>query len=219
MTNEKSFPKGTLVLFLSVIVLLALAALTLRPSSKPIPAELLATLRPQAVPVQPFTLVDQNDQLYKTERLRGKWSFVFFGYTSCPHICPTTLATLTQVTKKLGETPGATENVQVLLVSVDPDRDKPEVLNRYLKNFNASFDGHRKFTGLTGLRDDLIRFAKQFGATYIKDEGKEAGQYDFSHTSSIFLVDPQVRIIAAFSPPHDAQTIASQYLKIRELFQ
>jgi len=212
MTLNKSFPTGTLVLFLSFIMLLTVAWLTLSPSSKPVPKELIAVLRPQPVPLRPFTLTDQYGQLFTTERLKQKWSFVFFGYTYCPDICPTTLSTLARVIRGLKKTPEMASGMQIVFVSVDPDRDKPETLARYMEYFG------KEFTGLTGFPNELHDFARQFGAAYIKEKEATPGDYLVSHTSSIFLVDPQMRIVAAFSPPHDDKTITDLYRKIHDLF-
>ena len=151
--------------------------------------------------------------MYTTQRLKHKWSFVFFGYTYCPDICPTTLSILKQVSHELQKTPGAAaSDMQIVFVSVDPSRDTPQVLDQYMQYFG------KEFTGLTGFPDSLQDLARQFGAAYIKEEETRPGEYLVSHTSSIFLVDPQMRIVASFSPPHDYKTIASQYQKIHELF-
>ncbi len=102
--------------------------------------------------------------------------------------------------------------MQVIFVSIDPERDKPEMLAKYMAYFS------KEFTAVTGFDSNLQDFSRQFAAAYIKEAATTPGDYLMSHTSSIFLVDPQMRIIAAFSPPHHAETITSQYLKILELF-
>ena len=212
MTTNKTFPAGTIVLFLSIVVLLAVAYLTLSSKKKTIPPELIAVLRPEAVPLKPFTLTDQYGKLYTEQRLKGKWSFFFFGYTYCPDICPTTLSTLQFMNKELEKYPEVATNKQIVFVSVDPDRDTPELLNKYMQYFGP------EFTGVTGFPNNLADLAKQFGAAYIKEAETTPGNYLVSHTSSVFLVGPQARIIASFSPPHDPATIASLYKQIHELY-
>lgn len=212
MTTKKLAPVGTIVLFLSIVALLGVAYLTLSPQKNPVPQELIAVLRPYATPVLPFTLTDQHGKLFTEKHLKGKWSFFFFGYTYCPDICPTTLSTLKLMSNELKKDPVDTPDMQILFVSVDPDRDTPEVLNEYMEYFDP------EFTGLTGFPNNLYNFARQFGAAYMKEAESTPGGYLVSHTSSVFLVDPQSRIVASFSPPHNHETIASQYKQIQNLF-
>ena len=172
----------------------------------------MAVLRPHAIPLQPFTLIDKDKQLFTTQQLKGKWNFVFFGYTYCPDICPTTLSTLKQINNTLKKQNIDTSDMQVIFVSIDPERDKPEMLAKYVAYFN------KDFIAVTGSADDLLQFSRQFAAAYIKEKSNTSGDYLISHTSSIFLVDPNIRIIASFSPPHNAETISDQYLKIHDMF-
>ena len=157
--------------------------------------------------------MDQKGQAFTEKRLKGKWSFIFFGYTYCPDICPTTLSTLKQVNNAIKEKSPSASDMQVIFVSVDPKRDKPETLAKYTAYFS------QEFTAVTGYTESLLDFSRQFGAAYIKEPTDSADNYLISHTSSIFLVDPKMRIIASFSPPHDAETITLQYLQIHDLFR
>jgi protein SCO1/2 len=205
-------PYGTLMLFLFWVVVLAAVLFWMLPGEKTVPPELQGILRPEPKPLQAFELVDQYRQPFGLERLTGKWSLVFFGYTYCPDICPTTLSTLSGVAKRLQDDPQGLDDVQVVFVSVDPQRDTPEVIEDYLKYFNEAF------RGVTGEQEDIDSLARQFGAGYVHEPETAAGQYLVSHTSSIFLVDPRGRLVAAFSPPHDPGTIAGQFRQIRSLF-
>lgn len=213
MVTKKEFPKGTVILFASLIVLLVLFYISQSATKKTIPQDLIAVLRPHAVPIQPFSLIDQSGQPFNEKRLKGKWSFVFFGYTHCPDICPTTMSTLKQVNNVLKKKHQFASDMQVIFVSVDPQRDKPETLKKYVAFFNP------EFTAVTGYTDPLHDFSRQFGAAYINEATGNGDNYLLSHTSSIFLVDPHVRIVASFSPPHDVETITTQYLQIYELFK
>jgi len=169
-------------------------------------------LRPHTTLLKTFTLTDHNEQAFTKNNLKNKWSFVFFGYTHCPDICPTTLFTLKQINKSLKKHPQATSNIQVIFVSIDPKRDNPKNLKKYVTYFN------KDFIAVTGSADNINSFAKQFSAAYIKEETNTSGEYLMSHASSIFLVDPKMRLVASFSPPHDSATIKSQYLKIHNMF-
>lgn len=210
MATSNKLPKGTIVLFISFLLLLSLVLLLQQPKQPDIPKDLMAVLRPYVIPLKDFTLVDHNEQDFKNINLKDKWSFVFFGYTHCPDICPTTLVSLKHIYKALKKYPQA-ENMQVIFVSVDPERDNAKVLGKYVKYFN------KNFIALTGSTKNINQFAKQFSAAYFKDKPTAPGEYLVSHASSIFLVNPKTNIVASFSPPHSPATITSQYLKIQSM--
>ena len=212
MTSKKDFPKGTIILFVSLLVLIGIFFVSQSQNKNTIPPELIAVLRPHAVPLQPFTLIDHNEQAFTQADLKGKWSFLFFGYTHCPDVCPTTLHLLKQINTELKKNSQTVSDMQVVFISVDPERDTPEILKKYTAYFN------KDFISVTAPADKLIKFSKQFAAAYIKEKSETPGEYLISHTSSIFLVDPQMRIVASFSPPHYAATITSQYKKIHDLY-
>jgi len=177
--------------------------------NKQVPAELLAVLKVTPVPLQPFSLIDQNNKPFTLKQLHNKSTLIFFGYTSCPDICPTTLATLNQIYKKLKGTLSY-KNLNIVFISVDPQRDTTDNLREYMKYFN------KDFLGVTGNKDDIDLFIKQFNAAYIIEEKTLDEDYQISHASSIFLVSPQADIIASFSPPHNSKTIISQLVMINE---
>ncbi|MGD2076381.1 MAG: SCO family protein [Gammaproteobacteria bacterium] len=211
MPERSPLPAGTILLFLFWGALLAAVLLWMLPG-KPVAPELQGVLRPEPKKLKAFELVDQHRQPFTLERLEGKWSFVFFGYTYCPDICPTTLAMLTTVAGRLHEQAAGDRNVQIVFVSVDPQRDTPEVLADYMEYFNEAFLG---VTGRPAQIDDLTR---QFGAGYVRESETAPGEYLVSHASSIFLVDPRMQLRATFSPPHSAGTIVEQFRQIRGLF-
>jgi len=211
MSEKKTVPYGTIAIFALWIGLLGLAYVILMPSQKTVPPELAAVLRPEPRSLRPFTLVDQHNQSFTQQDFEGRWSFVFFGYTYCPDICPMTLATLTSVLNELQRYPEAASDVQVVFVSVDPQRDSSEVLVNYMEFFGKGF------LGITGTEEEIKGVAQQFGAGYIKEPERAPGEYLISHTSSIFLIDPHTRLLAGFSPPHDPATILDQFRQIRAL--
>lgn len=211
MSAKNPIPYGTIVLFLFWGLLLAALVLWLL-SNRATPPTLQGVLRPQPKTLQVFDLIDQREQSFGLDRLRGKWSFVFFGYTYCPDICPTTLATLTAVVKRLKNDPQGPANIQVVFVSVDPQRDKPELIKAYLKYFDETF------LGVTGVPQEIDALIRQFGADYVREPETKSGEYLVSHTSSIFLVGPRTRLLAAFPPPHYPNTVVEQFRQIRSLF-
>lgn len=211
MSEKTPRPYGTLIIFVFWGLLLAAVFYWMLPD-KTVPPELQGVLRPEPRPLRTFELSDQYRQAFNLERLKGEWSFVFFGYTYCPDICPTTLSALTGVVKQLQTDPQGLTNIQVVFVSVDPQRDTPDILEAYLKYFNEAFQG------VTGAQQDIDSLTRQFGAGYMIEPETRPGEYLVSHTSSIFLVDPYGQLIAAFPPPHDANTIVEQFRQIRSLF-
>ena len=205
-------PKKTLlILLLFSITVLALLFINRPNSQKSVTDDLRRMMRPEPRELTAFTLVDQNNQEFKLDRFAGSWSFVFFGYTYCPDICPTTLSTLASVFSQFEKSRGPAQNMNVFFISVDPQRDNPEKLAGYMTYFNKTF------MGVTGKKQQIDDFARQFGAGYIIELEREPGDYLVSHTSSIFLVDPKMRILAHFSSPHDPEIIASQFERIRVL--
>lgn len=210
MSNSK-FPKGTLILFGFFLLVMLATYLLIRPA--PPPAELEGVLRPEFRMLRPFKLTDHNEVLFDQERLKGKWTMVFFGYTSCPDICPATLYVLNSVQGLLeDETGEVPEDMQVVFVSVDPERDTTEQLAAYITHFN------KKFIGATADKAEIDKLVNQFGAGYILEQETAPGQYLVAHTSAIFLVDPFGRLVASFSQPHYPATITTQYKKILDYF-
>jgi protein SCO1/2 len=128
----------------------------------------------------------------------GKVLVVFFGFTHCPDVCPTTLARLAAVMKALGPDAG---RVQVVLVTVDPARDTPEVLAKYVTAFNPAF------LGLTGDAAAIERTAKEFRVIFEKQAGQTPETYTVDHSSGIFVFDPKGRVRLFVSGQQDASTL------------
>jgi len=210
MTNKKS-PIGTIVIFGFFLLVMVAAYVLTKPTERP--AELEGVLRPDFRALQTFRLTDHNNTIFDEKRLQGKWSFVFFGYTSCPDVCPATLYVLSSVHRLLSEETGAApDDMQVIFISVDPARDTPEKLAGYVTYFNEDF------IAATADTNEIDKLARQFGAGYIIEEETSPGEYNVSHTSAIFLVDPDGRLVATFSQPHQPSTIVSLYEKIKAYF-
>jgi protein SCO1/2 len=132
-----------------------------------------------------FRMKDIDGKERTLDEFKGKVVVVFFGYTQCPDVCPTTMAELAQVKKSLG---ADGDKLQGIFVTVDPERDTPELLKAYL----ASFD--KSFIALRGSDDETRAIAKEFKAFYAKAPGKEPGQYSMDHTAASFVFDPQGRV-------------------------
>ena len=210
MTSKK-IPIGTIVIFSFFILVMVVTYVMTKPPERP--PELEGVLRPDFRLLHPFKLTDQNNAVFDEKRLLDKWSFIFFGYTSCPDVCPATLYVLSSIYGQLTDENGkAPDDMQVVFISVDPARDTPEKLAEYVSYFN------KNFIGATADKTEIDKLAKQFGAGYILEDKNAEGDYNVAHTSAIFLVDPYGRLVANFSQPHIAPTITSQYKKIRKYF-
>jgi protein SCO1/2 len=160
---------------------------------------------PRALPQGSFT--DQDGAAFTPDRLRGHWSLLFFGFTSCPDVCPTTLAMLAQVRKALTDLPES-QRPQVVLVSVDSRRDTPERLAAYVRYFDPAF------LGITAADQHTVEeFARRMGVV-VAITPLADGNYTVDHSASVFLVGPEGTLRALFSPPHSAQLIAGDYRHI-----
>jgi protein SCO1/2 len=143
----------------------------------------------------PFQLVDQDGRPATEQMLRGKWSAVFFGYTSCPDFCPATLQTLQAASGKLGEN---ADDLQVVLISVDPERDTPETLRSYLEGYE--FPGGIR--GLTGTPEQVAAATKAWRVYTRKREGTggHGGHgYLVDHFTGVFLTNPQGEFVQVFT--------------------
>lgn len=152
-----------------------------------------------------FTLVDQNGKPFTDADMRGKWQLVFFGYTHCPDVCPTTLNELSLAFDKLG--PAARKKIGVVFISVDPDRDTPAVLKDYVSSFSAPV------TALTGTPAEVAQAAKDYRVYFAKHPTKDGG-YDMDHSALIYVMDPEGRFTATFAPDDPADKIAERMQKL-----
>jgi protein SCO1/2 len=136
-----------------------------------------------------FTLPTSTGEAMSLSDFRGKYVLLFFGYTYCPDVCPTTLNDLQQMVKTLG--PERAEEIQVVMVSVDPERDTPDQLATYLNYFDPNF------IGMTGTVEDIQPVASQFGIFFERQPGSDNTNYLVDHTSAVTVIDPEgyVRII------------------------
>ena len=201
------------VLVMSCLLLASIVAMTIwKKPNAPIPENLVGVLSPYPRQISDFELMDHHGLEFARQRMLGNWSFVFFGYTSCPDICPTTLAVLSSMQKQLKKVPDAWADTQVVFVSVDPQRDTRENLATYMDFFN------KEFLALSGSKAQIDEFAHQYNAAYIIEPETSPGQYLISHSAAIFLTDPEGEIVASFSMPHDPAIIASQFMEIRAAY-
>ncbi|MEN3028550.1 MAG: SCO family protein [Aquificaceae bacterium] len=154
-------------------------------------------------PAYNFELTDQNGKRVKLSDYtsKGKIVLLFFGYTHCPDVCPLALETMAKVMKNLK--PEETQRVQVLFISVDPERDTTEVLKGYVPYF------HPSFVGLRGSEEETRKTVQEYKAYYRRVEGQSAGGYLVDHTATIYLITPDNRIKILYTPSkQDPQKMA-----------
>ncbi|MEQ8805412.1 MAG: SCO family protein [Rhodospirillales bacterium] len=151
----------------------------------------------------PFTLTDHTGRAVTEQDFRGKAMLIFFGYTYCPDVCPTSLTEISAAMDKLG--PQAAKVVPIL-VSVDPERDTPEVLKDYVAHF------HPGIVGLTGTPEQIKQTARAYRVYYAKvpDQGGDKDAYLMDHSSVIYLMGPDGKFLAHFSTQTDAETMAAK---------
>jgi len=166
-----------------------------------------ATVLPQAKSLPGFSLEDHHGKVFTNESLKGQWSFVFFGYTHCPDVCPTTLVLLNQVDQILKKESGL-NSPKTIFISVDPERDNVAQLAEYVPYFNP------EFIGVTGNMENLQVLTKSLGIAFGKEGDTGSSEYEMFHGSRIMLIDPEVRLKALFSFPHEVKQIVSDYINI-----
>jgi protein SCO1/2 len=183
-----------------------LLARLLVPAKPALPATERATVLAPARELPPLSLTDIDGRPLGSDFFAGHWTVVFFGFTTCPDVCPTTLATLAQFTKALTDLPEA-QRPRVLLVTVDPERDDPAKLAAYVRFFDPSF------LGATGDLAGVTAAAMAFGVPFAKVSLPEGG-YTMDHGSGLFIVGPGGGIDAYSSSPHEAAVLARDFRKV-----
>jgi protein SCO1/2 len=159
---------------------------------------------PRALP--PFALLAQDGSAFDAARLRGRYTFLLFGYTNCPDVCPTTLLALKAVRTDLADLAPALQP-QVALITVDPKRDTPERLGAYTAHFDPSF------FGVSGSEAAIDALALAIGVAIERGPERD-GSYSVDHTAALFLIDPDAHVAAVFPTPHEAPRIAADYRAI-----
>ena len=167
-------------------------------------AELLdagIVMLPQGRDMPDVTLTNQDGEAVSMEQLEGRWNLLFFGYTFCPDICPATLAELRQLRGSLPEE--VNQRLQPILVSVDPERDTPEQLKKYLDYFGAGF------IGLTGPLDDIQTLANAAGVPFIPGDTSKK-DYTVDHGANLALIGPDGRLRGFIRAPMRTEKLAEQ---------
>lgn len=164
------------------------------------------TVLPLGQPLSDFSLLDHHHQKFTLERLRKKWSLLFFGYTHCPEECLQTVSMLKTVYERLED---EYARLQFIFVSLDPEENEETLMN-YIP---------RSFLGVTGETASMTNFTRQLGVAYHRiPHSKAHRNYLIDHSASILLVDPLAKLRAVFSPPHQPEVIIADFRKIQAYY-
>lgn len=163
-------------------------------------------LLPKPRELAPFELTDQQGRPFTRERLEGHWTLMYFGFTSCPDICPVTLSVLAQAEqalRALGD-PELAEGYRVVLVTVDPDKDDAATLGKYVEAFSP------RFVGVTGTREAIAELATQLNVAFMKVPTQDGG-YTVDHTGNVVIVNPRGHYHGFIRVPHERDKIVATY--------
>ena len=152
----------------------------------------------------PFQLIDQNGKPFSDADLKGKWHLIFFGYTHCPDACPTALNEMSLALDRLGM---KRDEVGVVFITVDPERDTPDALKSYVQSFDAPI------VALTGSPEAVAQAAKAYRVFYAKHPRPD-GDYDMDHSAVIYVMNPEGRFTATFTPDSSADAIVQRLQKL-----
>lgn len=148
-----------------------------------------------------FTLFDQDGKIIKDSDFKDKLMLVYFGFSHCPDVCPTDLALITNVMKQLGDN---SKNVQPIFITIDPKRDTPEQLKKYLSNFDAAI------TGLTGTPEQIADIINKYHIYATKVESKDVSEYLMDHSAYIYLMGKDGKYITHFNDKQDSGEIVEK---------
>jgi protein SCO1 len=165
------------------------------------------TALPEPASLAPFSLLDTRGAAITPAELRGHPTLVFFGFTYCPDVCPTTLALLATVQKELAPAYEKLGGLKVALITVDPERDTPEQLGKYISSFGGDL------IGLTGSPPEMVKAQKSFGVASRRVD-LAGGGYTMDHSATVFMLDSQARRVAVFTPPLRSEALMRDLRKL-----
>lgn len=159
-----------------------------------------------------FAAVDQDGRPFTLDKLQGKWSFLFFGYTHCPDVCPITLGVLSQLERRLLEEK-IDAPVQMVFVSVDPQRDTTTQIRDYVRYFSPGL------IGVSGTESEVQSITRQVGIAVLHYDPDPQGNYLVDHSASVFLIDPRGRLLMVFPAPQNADAMLSRFRQVLDFIE
>jgi protein SCO1/2 len=164
---------------------------------------------PEPRVIADFDLRGPQGSAWSLQQLKDRWTLVFFGFTYCPDVCPSTLLQLAELRKALADDLDEEMLPAVLFVSVDPDRDSPEKIADYVQFFDPSF------VGITGADAQIAALTLQMGIAYhVEQHDEGADDYDVGHSAGILLLNPEARLVGVFTAPHDVGDMKRELLRL-----
>jgi protein SCO1/2 len=184
-----------------VVAILAAAAvgavLALRVPAPEAPVLQAGTALPEPRAIPEFAFTDAMGRPFGPAQFEGRWSLVFTGFTHCPDVCPTTLALMADLRRRV-----ARDDLQFVFVSVDPERDTPEAMRRYVDHFDPAI------VGVTGAQAEMERFTAGLGLAQVRNPGAD-GDYTVDHSTAFVLLNPKGQIAGYFQAPHEVDALAA----------
>ena len=159
-----------------------------------------STVLTKPIKLDEFMLTADDDSVFSNQSLKDKWSLLFFGYTHCPDVCPLTLHQLAQANKELADKLDSTPDI--IMVSVDPDRDTSEILQKYVRSFGENV------SGVTGKNEELDKLTSKLGIFYNANK-HEGENYSVNHSAAVILINKNAEFHAVFSAPHSIENFVS----------
>ena len=159
-----------------------------------------STVLTKPIKLDEFMLTADDDSVFSNQSLKDKWSLLFFGYTHCPDVCPLTLHQLAQANKELADKLDSTPDI--IMISVDPDRDTSEILQKYVRSFGENV------SGVTGKNEELDKLTSQLGIFYNANK-HEGENYSVNHSAAVILINKNAEFHAVFSAPHSIEHFVS----------
>lgn len=199
--KEQQPPESRRALWLAAVIAMVIAAVGLgaafvlgRDAS---PVLRAGTLLPQPRQLPGFALRDAAGRPFSQQELEGHWTVLFAGFTHCPDVCPTTLALFARLREAVPR-----EDLQFLFLSIDPERDTPEQIARYLAQFGPGL------AGATGERAEIERLTVSMGFAQVRNP-ETGGEYTIDHSMALVLIDAEARVVGYFTAPHDRAALAT----------
>ena len=159
-----------------------------------------STVLTKPIKLDEFLLTADDDSVFSNQSLKDNWSLLFFGYTHCPDVCPLTLHQLAQANKELADKLDSTPDI--IMVSVDPDRDTSEILQKYVRSFGENV------SGVTGKNEELDKLTSKLGIFYNANK-HEGENYSVNHSAAVILINKNAEFHAVFSAPHSIEHFVS----------